>query len=83
MNLTCQGCGLCCLEQGTPPFTRDGEDRPPVELDWPREEGDRYDRGLPCLWLDLETLRCRHYAIRPQVCREFELGGKVCVGMRS
>jgi Fe-S-cluster containining protein len=26
--------------------------------------------GLPCIWLDLETRRCKHYKFRPSCCRE-------------
>jgi Fe-S-cluster containining protein len=42
-------------------------------------------RGVdkPCFWLDLETLRCTHYDHRPEVCREFKVGGKHCNGWRE
>ena len=29
-----------------------------------------YDDAAPCMWLDLETRRCRNYEHRPEVCRE-------------
>lgn len=32
----------------------------------------------PCLWLDSETKRCRHYEWRPTVCRVFKVGGEIC-----
>jgi Fe-S-cluster containining protein len=38
--------------------------------------------GSPCLWLDLETNRCRHYDLRPRACRDFALGGEDCRGAR-
>jgi Fe-S-cluster containining protein len=38
--------------------------------------------GSPCLWLDLETNRCRHYDLRPSACREFAMGGIDCLGAR-
>lgn len=36
------------------------------------------DHGTPCLWLDAETRRCRHYEYRPRACRDFALGGDDC-----
>lgn len=38
--------------------------------------------GKPCVWLDLETRRCRWYEHRPEVCRTFEMGGRDCLKMR-
>ena len=32
----------------------------------------------PCCWLDLETLRCRWYEHRPQICRDVALGSECC-----
>jgi Fe-S-cluster containining protein len=32
----------------------------------------------PCVWLDLETRRCRYYQHRPQICRDFDLGSDGC-----
>ena len=45
-------------------------------------DGRRYDRGLPCLWLDEATGRCRHYDLRPDVCKEFDVGGEDCIESR-
>lgn len=36
-----------------------------------------------CLWLDEATSRCKHYEYRPTLCREFELGGDVCLSVRE
>ncbi|MEY2725765.1 MAG: hypothetical protein RLZZ458_1632 [Planctomycetota bacterium] len=33
---------------------------------------------LPCVWLNLATLRCQHYDYRPQACRDFEIGSVLC-----
>lgn len=38
---------------------------------WAGTVEDRTALKLPCLWLDLETRRCRNYHDRPTVCREF------------
>jgi len=80
----CGGCGLCCAEQGTPPFTRCDDDCPPPELEWDVEtHAGRYDDGLPCLWYDTEDKRCRHYDHRPQACREAVVpGDESCDGFR-
>lgn len=59
-------------------------DKPPPELEWDIDEhAFRYDQGLPCLWYDAETRQCKHYEHRPEVCREFEMGGDDCLEMRS
>jgi uncharacterized protein len=36
-----------------------------------------------CLWFDPVTRQCRHYAWRPQVCRDYELGGDACLLRRE
>ena len=42
-------------------------------------EGDDY--GEPCIWLTPDGT-CRHYEHRPQVCRDFEMGGEDCLRFR-
>lgn len=39
--------------------------------------------GMPCVWLNRVTGRCRHYEFRPDVCREFEVGGEACLRYRE
>lgn len=41
------------------------------------------DIGKPCIWLDLQTRRCKHYDHRPQMCRDFEMGNPHCQRMRE
>ena len=36
-----------------------------------------------CLWYDAEMKRCRHYEWRPQICRDYELGGTACLLRRQ
>ena len=36
-----------------------------------------------CLWFDSATRKCRHYQWRPQVCRDYELGGDACLATRE
>lgn len=37
-----------------------------------RQTPDRLAERLPCSWLDLSTMLCRHYEFRPKRCREFD-----------
>ena len=36
----------------------------------------------PCCWLDLNTMECRFYEHRPQICRDLELGDDSCRAWR-
>lgn len=84
MNVTnCDGCGACCRNQPFPPFTRHDSDTLPAHLvDELLGAGKREDPEA-CLWLDEVTGRCTHYEHRPILCREFELGGDVCLYVRE
>ncbi len=44
---------------------------------------DREDIGDPCLWYDMETRRCSHYAWRPSACRAFAAGSGDCLAIRE
>lgn len=95
---SCDGCGLCCEGIGSPVLlyvTRGAEAGPhpfrPSGL--PQELIDEIDgqflglhRGQEpqerCLWFDPEARHCRHYEWRPQLCRDYELGGDACLGLR-
>ena len=94
--VNCDGCGACCLHFGHPMFFRSEGGRGPFEPqyyklpDHLREEYDNYmaemdgdDSGEPCIWLDFETRKCRHYEHRPEVCRSFEVGGEDCIRLRQ
>lgn len=45
-------------------------------------KGEGPEDGTPCYWFDPETRGCRHYEYRPDICREFELGGEGCLRAR-
>jgi Fe-S-cluster containining protein len=48
------------------------------------EDGTGKSRGdSACLWLDMETRRCRHYEWRPNCCRDFLLGDGACLSWRK
>jgi Fe-S-cluster containining protein len=79
---SCSDCGLCCTRVGVPPFVEDELDLLPAELAWSASQEWRVETGQPCLWYDQESRRCRHYLHRPQVCRDFEVGGVECCSCR-
>ncbi|MCG6154546.1 YkgJ family cysteine cluster protein [Rubinisphaera margarita] len=96
---TCDSCGLCCEGIGSPvliyqthrnhigphPFRPEGLPQPLInEID--ETFGGLYRGQEPqerCLWFDPERRRCRHYEWRPQICRDYELGGTACLIRRE
>lgn len=62
------------------------QDRVPDELVAHDENGPdtmrRLDDGW-CIALDRDTMRCGIYAQRPQVCRDFAMGGEYCLSERA
>ena len=80
---SCDDCGACCRLTPVPPF-QPGEEavwNVPAWMLEPVQERIRRDEQfelLPCVWLDPDTLRCRHYEYRPQACRDFEIGSLLC-----
>lgn len=82
----CEGCGDCCLWAGRPPFLECDNDlaRLPRPLQVEVHHTPQQWHGKrPCIWLDTETRRCRHYEHRPIICREFEAGGPGCRSVRD
>jgi Fe-S-cluster containining protein len=95
---TCDGCGLCCEGIGSPVALYVSRSswsgaHPFRPADLPEElirEIDDHFGGLfrgqepqeRCLWFDPMARRCRHYEWRPQVCRDYELGGDACLSRR-
>ena len=66
---------LCITETGVPGrFTRPNPGGVPSM--------DRLPDGW-CAALDRHTLRCRIYERRPLICRDFEMGGTVCLAERA
>ena len=92
---SCDGCGLCCEKIGSPvllyasrpdipgpnPFRPPGLPKKLIrEIDdcflWLRRGEEPQEQ---CLWFDQETRRWKHYEWRPQLCRDYELGGAGCL----
>ncbi|MBS0203758.1 MAG: YkgJ family cysteine cluster protein [Planctomycetes bacterium] len=95
---SCDGCGICCLGIGSPlvlyasrPHYSDPHPFRPDNL--PQELIDEINfhfsgllRGQEpqekCLWFDATTRLCKHHEFRPQVCRDYEIGGRECLRER-
>ena len=80
-NPKCIGCGACCMMMTVPPDCGEPEDDAwweslPESLQ--EEIGAVEGYGQPCIWLDIETRRCKHYEHRPPTCRKFNPGNAVC-----
>lgn len=90
---SCEGCGACCLEQGSPPFLGPDDPElaalPPFVLASYRtgmagRADAGWNDGVPCFWLDLNSRRCTHYEHRPAICREaLERGDVACQSWRA
>lgn len=37
----------------------------------------------PCNWLDRATRKCKHHEFRPNVCRDLEIGSRLCRQWRT
>ncbi len=95
LPVDCNDCGACCWDFTRPPYGYDElgpleRNRPHVYRDYLAVEGvrTRYrkvkgrDLDGPCGFFDVLSGECRHYADRPDVCREYPLGGQSCQAKR-
>jgi len=90
--LNCDGCGLCCMHMSSPPFHEEEwlVLPPNVRADYEAAldaSADAWEvHGIdarPCGWFDMVTRKCRHHEFRPEICRDFEVGGEACLGTRG
>ena len=82
---TCDECGVCCREQNIPPFL-DEIDFIPRDLEREVLEARKIEAelaGKPCIWWEASTGKCRHHEHRPNICREYEIGGELCLETRA
>lgn len=95
---SCEGCGLCCEGIGSPVLLYASRQDLPMPhpfrpIDLPQTliaEIDDHFAGLTrgqepqgaCLWFDPQSRSCKNYTFRPQVCRDYELGGRACLQRR-
>ena len=94
LSITCEHCGACCRDMRVPLFEIGESDELPRTCDAVDELAtfrEHVNDTLlasdidfwPCCWLNLATMACRHYASRPAVCREFEVGSDECLQHRK
>jgi len=83
-SITCDNCGVCCSELGTPPFLGFEIFKLPVDLkDEVLKKGFGDDKiGQPCYWWDPKTKKCTQHKNRPQLCRDFKAGSDSCLAFR-
>jgi Fe-S-cluster containining protein len=93
----CGQCGVCCTEQAGLPISwylgayplGDKGTLPGALLAEMEATLAEWQAGFfppdhsPCVWYDAATRRCRHYEHRPQICRDFEVGGEGCLRWRA
>lgn len=88
----CDGCGVCCLEQESPPgfaiivmygpqhamhhedVERFNSMPPDVREDYDAyvehiKAGNPHPNNNVCIWFDEDTRQCKHYELRPEICR--------------
>jgi Fe-S-cluster containining protein len=81
-GVSCSGCeAACCRLQ----VLLIGDNGVPQEMSerssWGGEVMRRGDDGW-CAALDRDTMLCTLYAQRPQICRDYEMGGRECLDER-
>jgi|GEM_PF-1604880 Fe-S-cluster containining protein len=84
-NDPCDNCGICCLTFSLPPFDANelvkASDALLQQVDAYARSA-RYRKSNPCLWLDLDSGKCKHHKSRPVLCRWFEPGCQACDDLR-
>lgn len=83
-NLSCETCRAACCQLEVMLLAGD-DDVPPQFIqrdDWGGEVMRRLDDGW-CAALDRRSMRCTIYAVRPLICREYELGDYDCLIQRE
>jgi len=81
-NISCARCDACCCRLEVLLM---GDDDVPARLTAEDEWGGTVMRRLDdgwCVALDRNTMLCTIYGRRPDVCREFAMGGNACVEER-
>ena len=78
---TCLRCGICCRRQPVPPFMWTDAEYTSLPAELRAEmagyvDSPAFDDEAPCLWLTPEG--CKHYELRPEICREFSPRGESC-----
>lgn len=85
--LTCDGCGACCRSVPVPPYLDEIDFIPRALQEQVFQarliEAELERQGRPCIWLDAPTGKCTQHQHRPNICREYETGGELCLETRA
>ena len=82
-EVSCANCEACCCRLEVILITNTGVPDNYIETDqWGGMRMARRDDGW-CAALDRSTMMCMIYAVRPKVCRDFEMGGYECIAERA
>ena len=81
---SCSGCGVCCTDYAEPADVERFKALPEnllreleEYLDLIRSTGHPND-GI-CIWFDEQEKRCKHYELRPEICRNvLQPGDEIC-----
>ncbi len=88
---SCDDCGACCRHMIAPPFVITPERDEPaekgvpphlIEAFLPRWHTRLLAPEQPCCWFDSASLRCLHYELRPDACRDFSINSPSCRASR-
>jgi uncharacterized protein len=82
-EITCADCEACCCRLEVMLITDTGVPERFIATDkWGGMSMARLDDGW-CSALDRNSMKCTIYAMRPLICREFEMGDYECLVERS
>ncbi|WP_426415087.1 YkgJ family cysteine cluster protein [Aestuariirhabdus sp. LZHN29] len=82
-GITCDRCQACCCQLEVMLITDTGVPERFIVTDrWGGQTMARLDDGW-CAALDRDTMSCSIYTVRPQICRDFEMGSVDCQQERS
>lgn len=82
-EVACSNCEACCCRLQVMLITDTGVPDHFIETDkWGGRSMARLDDGW-CSALDRNTMLCTIYAVRPLICREFEMGSYECIAERA
>ena len=82
-EVSCSNCQACCCRLEVMLISDTGVPDHFIERDeWGGRRMARLDDGW-CAALDRATLTCTIYQQRPQICRDFKMGGSECISERA
>ena len=81
--VSCSNCEAACCRLEVMLISDTGVPEGMIATDrWGGETMLRLNDGW-CAAVDRNSMRCTSYTIRPQICRDFEMGGEDCLAARA